>query len=228
MSHTPTGLVATPSQTVGPFFHFGLADQPGLGCLVRDDTPGERIRLRITVLDGAAEPVPDALIELWQANADGVYVRPDSPEDVLEPPGFCGFGRLPTGADGICEFETIRPGPVRDPQGRPQASHINVCLLARGLLRQIYTRIYFEGDALLASDAVLNAVPEARRHTLIASALVRLKPDATTDTTTVPPKPDVTTVRAKADTMTVATSGTQDWAFVIRLQGEDETVFLDL
>jgi protocatechuate 3,4-dioxygenase alpha subunit len=224
MSHTPTRLVATPSQTVGPFFHFGLADQPGLGCLVRDDTPGERIRLRVTVLDGAAEPVPDALIELWQANADGVYVRPDNPLDVLQPTGFCGFGRLPTGADGTCEFETIRPGSVRDAQGRPQASHINICLLARGLLRQIYTRIYFEGDALLASDAVLNAVPEARRHTLIATKLVSLRPDATT----VSPKPDTTAARAKADTTTATTSGTQDWAFVIRLQGEDETVFLDL
>jgi protocatechuate 3,4-dioxygenase alpha subunit len=194
----------------------------------------------ITVLDGAAEPVPDALIELWQANADGVYVRPDSPEDVLEPPGFCGFGRLPTGADGTCEFETIRPGSVRDAQGRPQASHINVCLLARGLLRQIYTRIYFEGDALLASDAVLNAVPEARRHTLIATTsvppnadaeTVRLKPDTTTispkpDTTTVRLKPDTTTARAEADATSVRAKA--EWVFVIRLQGEDETVFLDL
>jgi protocatechuate 3,4-dioxygenase alpha subunit len=206
MGQTPIRLVATPSQTVGPFFHFGLADQSGLGCLVRDDTPGERIRIKITVFDGAAEPVPDALIELWQANAEGVYVRPDRAIDVLSPPEFCGFGRLPTGADGSCEFETIRPGSVRDARGRPQASHINVCLLARGLLRQIYTRIYFAGDALLETDAVLNAVPEARRQTLIASNPVRLKPDATT----------------------VPTSGARDWLFEIRLQGEGETVFLDL
>lgn len=168
MSQTPVRLVATSSQTVGPFFHFGLADNATLGCLVRDDTRGERIRLRIGVVDGDGAPVPDALVELWQADADGVYVRPADPKDVLTPAGFCGFGRLPTGADGACVFETIRPGPERDAQGRPQAPHINVCLLARGLLRQIYTRIYFAGDPALAADAVLTLVPESRRRTLLA------------------------------------------------------------
>ena len=115
-----------------------------------------------------AHPVPDALIELWQADADGVYVRPQDLEDVLTPTGFCGFGRLPTGPDGACVFETIRPGAERDAQGRTQAPHINVCLLARGLLRQIYTRIYFAGDPDLASDVVLAHVPEGRRPTLLA------------------------------------------------------------
>src|SRR5207344_681293 len=113
-------------------------------------------------------PVPDALVELWQADADGVYVRPEDPRDVLAPAGFCGFGRLPTGADGACVFETIRPGAERDAQGRPQAPHINVCLLARGLLRQIYTRIYFAGDPALETDAVLALVPGERRRTLQA------------------------------------------------------------
>ncbi len=168
MSQTPVRLVATSSQTVGPFFHFGLADNAMLGRLVRDDTPGERIQLRIGVFDGDGAPVPDALVELWQAGADGVYIRPDDPRDVLAPPGFCGFGRLPTGADGACVFETIRPGAERDAQGQPQAPHINVCLLARGLLRQIYTRIYFAGDPALETDAVLALVPEGRRQTLLA------------------------------------------------------------
>jgi len=168
MSQTPVHLVATSSQTVGPFFHFALADNATLGCLVRADTPGERIRLRIRLLDGDGAPVPDALVELWQADADGVYVRLQDPKDVLTPAGFCGFGRLPTGADGACVFETIRPGPERDAQGRTQASHVNVCLLARGLLRQIYTRIYFAGDPDLQSDAVLALVPEERRATLFA------------------------------------------------------------
>jgi protocatechuate 3,4-dioxygenase alpha subunit len=160
--------VATSSQTVGPFFHFGLADNATLGCLVRDETRGERIRLRIGVFDGDGAPVPDALVELWQADADGVYVRPADPKDVLSPSGFCGFGRLPTGADGTCVFETIRPGAERDALGRSQAPHINVCLLARGLLRQIYTRIYFAGDPALEADVVLALVPESRRRTLLA------------------------------------------------------------
>jgi protocatechuate 3,4-dioxygenase alpha subunit len=168
MSQTPAHLTATSSQTVGPFFHFGLADHATLGCLVRADTPGERIRLKIRVFDGDGVPLPDALVELWQADADGVYVRPADPTDVLAPPGFCGFGRLPTGADGACVFETIRPGGVRDAQGQPQASHINVCLFARGLMRQVYTRIYFAGDPALESDAVLALVPEDRRQTLLA------------------------------------------------------------
>ena len=149
MSQTPAAnrdanlvrLLATSSQTVGPFFHFGLADNATLGCLVRYDTRGERIRLRIGIFDGDGAPVPDALVELWQADADGVYVRPADPAGVLSPNGFCGFGRLPTGADGTCVFETIRPGAERDAQGRPQAP---------------------------AADAVLTHVPEARRRTLHA------------------------------------------------------------
>jgi protocatechuate 3,4-dioxygenase alpha subunit len=168
VSQTPQPLVATSSQTVGPFFHFGLADHATLGCLVREDTPGERIRLKIRVLDGDGSPLPDALVELWQADASGMYVRPTDPRDVLTPSAFCGFGRLATGADGACLFETIRPGRVPDALGALQASHINVCLFARGLLRQVYTRIYFEGDPALGSDAVLALVPEARRQTLLA------------------------------------------------------------
>jgi protocatechuate 3,4-dioxygenase alpha subunit len=198
MSQTPLRLVATSSQTVGPFFHFALADNATLGCLVGADTRGERIRLRIRVLDGDGAAVPDALIELWQADADGVYVRPQDPKDILTPTGFCGFGRLPTGADGVCVFETIRPaaprtGAERDAQGRTQAPHINVCLLARGLLRQIYTRIYFAGDPDLEADAVLALVPKDRRATLFAQP-----------------------------------GGPGEWAFDLRLQGDAETVFFDL
>ena len=203
MSQTPVPLVATSSQTVGPFFHFALADNATLGRLVRDDTRGEHIRLRIAVFDGDGAPVSDALVELWQADADGTYVRPADPKDVLEPQGFCGFGRLPTGTDGACVFETIRPGAVFDAQGRPQAPHINVCLLARGLLRQIYTRIYFEGDPALESDAVLALVPEERRQTLLAR--VERRP-----------------------TFLARPGGPGEWVFDIRLQGDAETVFFDL
>src|SRR5262245_33022381 len=136
MDRGPADLIATPSQTVGPFFHFGLADQTSLGCLVKPDTKGERIRLIVTIFDGDGCAVPDSLIEIWQADADGTYVRPSEPADVSSPSGFCGFGRLATGADGSCTFETIRPGRVPAEHGVLQASHINVCLFARGLLRQ--------------------------------------------------------------------------------------------
>ncbi len=163
-----TGLTATPSQTVGPFFHRGLADNIALGCLVQPDTKGERIRLRVRVLDGDGVAVNDALVELWQADADGQYVRPSDPSTLLSAPGFCGFGRLATDVDGVCTFETIRPGRIVAENGQVQASHINVCLFARGLLRQLYTRIYFEHDPDLTTDAVLARVPEERRRTLLA------------------------------------------------------------
>ena len=154
-------LIATSSQTVGPFFHFGLTVDENLGLVASPDTPGEHIQLRVRVLDGAGEPVPDAVVELYQADAEGRYA-------VSPAPGvFSGFGRLPTGADGSCQFRTIRPGSVRT-TGIGQAAHINVCLLARGLLRQIYTRIYFKDDPALAADPVLTLVPEERRATLIA------------------------------------------------------------
>jgi protocatechuate 3,4-dioxygenase, alpha subunit len=170
MSRDHVRLTATASQTVGPFFHFGLADNASLGCLAGPDTSGERMRLRISVLDGDGLPVPDALVELWQADANGVYVRPADAAHVLSPPGFSGFGRLPTGADGSCIFETIRPGRVPDDRGGLQASHINVCLFARGLLRQLYTRIYVDDAARLDADPVLLLVPKDRRETLIARA----------------------------------------------------------
>ena len=151
-------LVATPSQTVGPFFHFGLADISSLGTVAPPEASGERIRVRVHVSDGDGQPVPDALVEVYQADADGVYGRAEFP----------GFGRQPTGGDGACVFDTIRPGAVAHHDGTRQAAHINICLLARGLLRQVYTRMYFEGDAALGGDAVLALVPAERRDTLIA------------------------------------------------------------
>jgi protocatechuate 3,4-dioxygenase alpha subunit len=168
MSREPVRLTATPSQTVGPFFHHGLADNSLLGRLVRSDTKGERVTLTIRVLDGDGAPVPDALVEVWQADADGAYIRPDEPANALKPSAFCGFGRLPTGADGTCVFETIRPGRVPDGQGGLQAPHINLCVFARGLLRHLCTRMYFAGAEGLDRDIVLALVPEERRCTLVA------------------------------------------------------------
>ena len=203
MSLPPSGgsyLIPTASQTVGPFFHFALVANTTLGCLVPSGTHGDRIRLRIRVLDGAGAPVTDALVELYHADADGKYAQPEDMAALNGPRdstlgAFCGFGRLPTNTEGACVFETIRPGRVAGNGGVLQASHINVCLFARGLQRHLYTRIYFEADAALPSDPVLAVVPANRRQTLTAS-------------------PD--------------TEDPGLWTFDIRLQGKDETVFFDL
>jgi protocatechuate 3,4-dioxygenase alpha subunit len=151
-------MIATPSQTVGPFFHFGVCPDDQLGSLAASAV-GERLHLRIKVTDGAGMPLPDAMIEIYQADAAGEYGTA----------AFSGFGRLATHADGSCLFETIRPGRVRDSQGRTQAAHVNVCLFARGLLRQLYTRVYFAGDPDLDTDPLFAVVPPERRATLLAT-----------------------------------------------------------
>jgi protocatechuate 3,4-dioxygenase alpha subunit len=160
-------LVATGSQTVGPYLHIGLDTEPRHGVMIGPNTPGERIRLRLRVVDGAGDPLPDALIELWQADANGRYVETADHPNPDPGEAFRGWGRRPTGKDGWCEFETIRPG-ATTADGRQQAPHVNVCLFARGMLRHIFTRVYFAGDPLLADDPVLALVPEARRQTLVA------------------------------------------------------------
>jgi protocatechuate 3,4-dioxygenase alpha subunit len=136
-------LIPTPSQTIGPFFHLCLTSHVDLGGL-----EGQRIRLVCRILDGDGAPVNDALIELWQADAAGEY-------------GY--FGRLCTNEDGVCLFETVKPGCVE-----LQAPHMNVMIFARGLLKQLYTRIYFDGESSNASDPILALVPEDRRVTLMA------------------------------------------------------------
>jgi protocatechuate 3,4-dioxygenase alpha subunit len=158
-------LVAIPSQTIGPFFHFGMTAAGSLGVLAGPGAKGTPMRIELRVLDGHGEPVPDAMVEIWQADADGVYV--DRPQG-QERPSFVSSGRLPSDETGVCTFETIRPGRVPDGEGGWQAAHINVCLFARGLLRQLHTRVYFTGDAALGEDAALALVPAERRHTLLA------------------------------------------------------------
>jgi protocatechuate 3,4-dioxygenase alpha subunit len=166
MSVDDVDFIATASETVGPFFHFGLATDRALGRVAERSATGEFITLRFRITDGDGQAVPDALVEIWQVDADGSEAVPGS---AGEAPLFRGFGRLPTSEDGTCEFETVRPGRVPDGQGGLQASHINVCLFARGLLRQLHTRVYFQGDPAIAQDAVLALVPEARRQTLCAT-----------------------------------------------------------
>lgn len=168
MSGQKTSLVATGSQTVGPYLHIGLDTEPRHRVMTGPNTPGERIRLRLRVLDGAGQPLPDALIELWQADASGRYVEVADHPNPDPGEAFRGWGRCATDRDGWCEFDTIRPGATATAGGGQQAAHINVCLFARGMLRHIFTRVYFAGDSLLATDPVMALVPDVRRGTLVA------------------------------------------------------------
>jgi len=158
----------TPSQTVGPFFHFSLA-WAGAENLLHPETRGERIALRGRVLDGAGAPVPDALVEIWQADAGGHFRHREDRRSANADPAFFGFGRCATGPEGGFRFLTIRPGRVPGRGNSLQAPHIDVALFARGLLRRLVTRIYFEDSPENAEDPVLAVVPDpARRATLMA------------------------------------------------------------
>jgi protocatechuate 3,4-dioxygenase alpha subunit len=162
-------LVPTPSQTVGPFFHFCLThDKSCVRCIAGPQAKGERVHLTVRVLDGNGEEVPDAMIEIWQANSDGKYNHPDDQQQKPVDPGFLGFGRMGTGEKGNCEFETIKPGRVPGPESIPQAPHLNLAIFGRGMLKQLYTRIYFEGDPANQEDPILALVPLDRRETLMA------------------------------------------------------------
>lgn len=159
--------VATTWQTVGPFFSIGFAS------LLRPEmappgTPGERIVIQGRVFDGDAEPVPDACLEFWQADSEGRYSSPEA-SLAASPNAFTGFGRVFTCDDGRFRFSTIKPGCVPAPDGAPQAPHILVSVLLRGLLTRLVTRIYFAGDPRTASDFVLTRVPAERRATLLAA-----------------------------------------------------------
>ena len=146
----------TPSQTVGPFFGVGLTSQ-SQNVLTNDRSSGERVRIEGTVFDGAGQPVVDALVEIWQADAQGRYRHPD----------FFGFGRCPTDSSGGFHFDTVKPGAVRDSAGKSHAPHISVTVFARGMLVHAFTRIYFAGDSL-DTDPTLALVEVARRRTLVA------------------------------------------------------------
>jgi protocatechuate 3,4-dioxygenase alpha subunit len=198
-------LPLTPSQTVGPFLHIALPWPDGPD-VVPVGTPGA-IRIIGRVVDGAGEPVGDALIETWQADPDGRFVHPDDPrgDNPARAAGFRGFGRCPTEADGSYSIRTLLPGPLPAPDGAVEAPHLDVSVFARGLLDRLVTRIYFPGSSnspasSAGTDPVLAAVPEERRRTLVA----------------VPEGTDTSSDRA--DT----------YRFDIVLQGPDETVFFDL
>ena len=163
----------TPSQTVGPFFAFALTSEQygyefasiAAGGLVAGETPGQRIRIEGRVFDGEGEVIPDAMIEVWQADEQGRYAHPADPRGSNV--GFKGFGRMGTGTDAQSRFifDTIKPGSV-DGQ---QAPHINVVVFMRGLPLHAFTRLYFSDEAAAnARDPVLATVPAERRQTLIA------------------------------------------------------------
>ena len=159
----------TPSQTIGPFLHIELPYE-GEEALVASNHSGA-IRLIGSVFDGEGDPVDDALVEIWQANAAGRYAHPeDTREDLPLEDGFTGFGRCATDSEGRFEFTTIKPGPVPGPDDGPQAPHIDVSVFARGLLNRLVTRIYFpDEEEANAADPVLSLVEdEALRETLIA------------------------------------------------------------
>lgn len=162
-------LQATTSQTVGPYFKIGLRwlDQNNLAA---EGVAGERVTIQGRVLDGDGIPVPDALLEIWQANSHGKYAHPEDTQDKPLERGFTGFGRVPVDKEGVFGFVTIKPGPVPGPKGKDQAPHLVISVFMRGLLKRLVTRMYFPNDARNASDPILNMVDPARRSTLVAKA----------------------------------------------------------
>jgi protocatechuate 3,4-dioxygenase alpha subunit len=159
----------TPSQTVGPFFHFALPNEK-YETLFTDKTKGDRIEIEGRIVDGDGAPLPDAIIEIWQANSEGRYDHADDKqEEKALDPTFHGWGRSATDKDGKFRFHTIKPGPVPGPGNTLQAPHVNVTVLARGMLKHLVTRLYFEGEKLNADDPILARIGEPeRRGTLVA------------------------------------------------------------
>jgi protocatechuate 3,4-dioxygenase alpha subunit len=155
--------VPTPSQTVGPYLSLGVAPLERSE-VVPAGTPGA-CTISGRVLDGAGAPVPDAVVELWQADPEGRVGGAPAPDGTAP-----WFGRSLTGADGRFRFVTVKPGAVPLSSGEPQAPHVELLVFARGLLRHVRTRVYFpdETDAN-AADPVLSRVPGDRRHTLVAT-----------------------------------------------------------
>jgi protocatechuate 3,4-dioxygenase alpha subunit len=190
----------TPSQTVGPFFKYGLTPNGEYAWndafpnnLLTPDASGDRIRIEGKVFDGDGVALPDCMLEIWQADAQGRFADPQD-KRALPNANFRGFGRCGTDKEGNYAFDTIKPGAVPDPDGKPQAPHILVAVFARGMLRHLYTRIYFSDEAANTSDPVLALVPADRRATLIAQR--------------EPGKPV--------------------YRLDVRLQGDNETVFFDV
>ena len=160
-----TELLPTPSQTVGPFLAIVLPWPDGPE-IVAAGTLGA-VRLAGTVTDGAGEPVPDALVEVWQADAGGRFDHPDDPRGAVA--SACrGYGRCATDASGAFWFRTVKPGPLPAGDGLVEAPHLDVSVFARGLLNRVITRVYFPGEPANATDPVLGSLPADLRGLLVA------------------------------------------------------------
>ena len=168
------------SQTAGPYVHIGLTPNfcdiggvyaEDLGAsMVNADTRGERIMIRMRAIDGTGTPLRDALIEIWQADADGLYNSPAETRGAADP-NFTGWGRKPVDlTTGECMFETIKPGRVPFPDGRLMAPHLTVWIVARGINLGLHTRMYFgDEDEANAKDPILSRIEHhIRVPTLIA------------------------------------------------------------
>lgn len=156
----------SPSQTVGPFFHDALITADG-HVLVDDRTRGERIRITGRILDGDGVPVDDALVEIWQPDANGVFPHPSDPRAQEADPHFRGFGRSDTAEGGHFRFDTVKPGRRNSDVDPRVAPFVSVRIFSRGLLRDLVTRIYFPEDRP-ETDPVLGRIAPGRRQTLIA------------------------------------------------------------
>ncbi len=169
-----TTLPLTSSQTVGPFFGPALLRKDAIrNVLTQAETAGEHIRIEGRVLDGDGLPVPDAMVEIWQANAYGRYNHSADRMPTQLDPSFLGFGRSGMTEEGNYWFETIKPGRVPFNREQLQAPHICVTVFSRGLLNQLVTRLYFEDEQSNAGDPILQYVPEERRSTLLAKRETR-------------------------------------------------------
>jgi protocatechuate 3,4-dioxygenase alpha subunit len=160
-------LTPTPSQTVGPYLHLGLT-WLNIDDLAKDAPAADRIVVTGRLVDADGAPIPDALLEIWQANGAGKYAHAEDKQDKPIDAKFAGYGRIPTDKHGAFRFTTVKPGRVPGLGNTLQAPHITVALFMRGVLRHLYTRIYFSDETSNGSDPVLGLIDEQRRATLIA------------------------------------------------------------
>jgi protocatechuate 3,4-dioxygenase alpha subunit len=160
----------TPSQTVGPFFAFGLTEPWPEGHNAVEPYHADAIEVFGHVIDGRGEPLPDAILEIWQADPNGRFNHPDDPRGAAVYEGFTGFARCGTDSEGRWAVRTLKPGPLPAAEGDgDQAPHIVLTIMARGMLRQLTTRIYFSDEAAAnATDPVLQSLPGDARETLVA------------------------------------------------------------